>query len=376
MPQPPLEELETELKRDPGSRRFYELAREYQKLGRLDRARDLCEKGLALHPSQWQARILLAQIYVSEGRLDEGRQMAEKVLLALHDSVPANHLAADIYWALGQRDKALRHYQIVDLLEPGRAGVRDRLAELRPAPAPLASGASPEAGPTEAEGLEAPSGTSASPPPAPAGDPEAQGASDAAEPVKAALSTPAPEPPLSVSEVNEPGPMPDVKWQAGEEAAEVLGDDTASFAEILESEGSEPPSAEPASAPAEELPPPATPPRGWATSAGQAEEGLSDSDEEPGEAAAAPGLNTFTLAELYEHQGYPEKAVEIYQRMLLQDPDNGQIRVRIHALMQRIAGEAPEAPVVHQEDVEKAMRQKRIAVLQGWLRRVREGRHV
>ncbi len=376
MPQPSLEELETELKRDPRSRRFYELAREYQKLGRLDRARDVCEKGLALHPSQWQARILLAQIYVSEGRLDEGRQMVEKVLLALHDSVPANHLAADIYWALGQRDKALRHYQIVDLLEPGRAGVQDRLAELQAPTAPPVSEPSLEAGQAEAEGLHAPPGEPSSPPPAMPDDPGTQEAGDALPLVEGPLSASASEPPPSLSESNESGPMPDAKWHAGEEAADVLGDDTASFAEILESEGSELPSSGPPQVLAEELPPPATPPRGWAASAGQAEEEPSEPDVEPEGAAAPPGLNTFTLAELYEHQGYPEKAVEIYQRMLLQDPDNGQIHSRIQALMQRIAGAAPEAPVVHQEDVEKAMRQKRIAVLQGWLRRVREGRHV
>ncbi len=33
---PTLAELESELSRDPKSRRFYELAREYQKQGRMD----------------------------------------------------------------------------------------------------------------------------------------------------------------------------------------------------------------------------------------------------------------------------------------------------------------------------------------------------
>ena len=87
-------------------------------------------------------------------------------------------------------------------------------------------------------------------------------------------------------------------------------------------------------------------------------------------------MNTFTLAELYERQGYPEKAVEIYQRMLLREPENASIHARIRTLMQRMVGEAPEAPAVHQEDVEKALRQKRVLALQAWLRRVREGRNV
>ena len=103
MASPTLTELEEELKRDPRSRRFFDLAREYQRSGRLAEAMGLCEKGLNSYPNHWQARLLLAQIYVTKGNLEEGRDMVGKVLLAMHDSVPANHLAAEIYWALGTR---------------------------------------------------------------------------------------------------------------------------------------------------------------------------------------------------------------------------------------------------------------------------------
>ena len=67
MAPPTLAELEEELKRDPRSRRFFELAREYQRAGRLSEAMGLCEKGLATYPNHWQARLLLAQIYVTKG---------------------------------------------------------------------------------------------------------------------------------------------------------------------------------------------------------------------------------------------------------------------------------------------------------------------
>jgi len=107
-----------------------------------------------------------------------------------------------------------------------------------------------------------------------------------------------------------------------------------------------------------------------------------DSPEAPGvlSEAALPGpgpaFNTVTLAQLYESQGYPEKAVEVYQRVLLKEPDNAEVRERIRALKRRMAGEAPEAPAVQEEDVRKAVRQRRIAVLQDWLTRVREASHV
>ncbi len=122
--------LEAELKRDPGSRRFGDLAREYQRLGRLEEAKDLCEKGLARYPNQWQARLLLTQIYVAKGKLPQAKEAVDRILMALPDHVAANHLAGDIYYSLEDRPRALRHYQIVELFEPGRPGVGEKIAEL------------------------------------------------------------------------------------------------------------------------------------------------------------------------------------------------------------------------------------------------------
>jgi len=102
--------------------------------------------------------------------------------------------------------------------------------------------------------------------------------------------------------------------------------------------------------------------------------GLPAPSEPPEETGG--GLSTLTLAELYERQGYPEKAIEVYQRVLLKDPDNRAARDKIMALMHRMAGEEPGMPAVGQEDVEKALRMKRVTALQDWLRRVREGSHV
>ncbi len=397
MAPPTLIELEDELKRDPRSRRFFELAREYQKAGRLAEAMGLCEKGLASYPNHWQARLLLAQLYVTRGNLEAGRDMVGKVLLAMHDSVPANHLAAEIHWALGDRERARKHFQIVDLLEPGRAGVRERLAELLlPTAAP--ERAAVEESPLDLQPLDeapsapAPSAAAAIPTEAPA---SAQEARLEFEPLVAAPQ------PLPVKEptrgpeggrVPEGGvshePIPEElspaepaagPWHETEDHAAELEADTASFATVLD------PSAageETGPVAAADLPPgvpfPAAAPPAPPETALPDEVPLSEEEFAPrgGEEGVEAGMNTFTLAELYERQGYPEKAVEIYQRMLLLDPENASIHARIRTLMQRMVGEAPEAPAVHQEDVEKALRQKRVLALQAWLRRVREGRNV
>lgn len=367
MPQPSLADLENELKRDPRSRRFYDLAREYQKQGRFEEARDLCEKGLAVHPSLWQARILVAQIYVTQGNLEEGRQMVEKVLLAIHDSVPANHLAADIYNALGQRDKALRHYQIVELLEPGRAGVKEHLAELQPPPA--ADRLSPSSAPLPApepvlQSLDEPATELLSKPRAV--EPEPPQAPPAVPLDLEPLSTPLPPVHPGLSEE---------RFAVDSEFPQEESDEVSSFAEVLEPQAEE----EAVDLMGSDVQFPGAEEEPFMGGAFETVEQTVPKDADVPESDQAPpfaGMSTFTLAELYEKQGYPEKAVEIFQRMLLQDPENVEVHGRIKALMHRIAGEAPEAPVVHQEDVEKALRQKRVMALQGWLRRVREDRHV
>lgn len=355
-----LSELEEELRQDPRSRRFFELAREYQKLGRIEAAQELCEKGLTSYPNHWQARLLLSQIYVTKGKLDDGRQMVEKVLLALHDSVPANHLAADIYWAMGERDKALKHYQIVDLLQPGQAGVTERLVHLQAPPEPIAVESEPLLPSVQEFEPLADSPTAVAPVveeqsvprPAPAFPPKAE-----EPPTFEEAQSP------SIPEAPTPG-EPKAPWMESEIQNSELDADTASFSSVLD--------------PVDNLAAADSPVEQALTG----QEPLEDVEEGPAFQnqaeilETAPGLNTFTLAELYEKQGYPEKAVEIYQRMLLHQPDNTAIHGRIRDLMDRMAGETPEAPAVHQEDVEKAMRHKRILVLQGWLRRVREGRHV
>lgn len=366
MPPSTLSDLEEELRQDPRSRRFFDLAREYQKLGRLADAQGICEKGLSEFPNHWQARLLLSQIYVTKGKLDDARQMVEKVLLAFHDSVPANHLAADIYRALGDRERALRHYQIVDLLQPGLSGVEERLAELRAVETPLAPKAAAEPASVPFESLDQLPEES----PAPAEVFESEAPHSAPSPL---VSEPAylasdPRPmELSPSEPSENA----VPWADTGAPVSELDDDTASFESVLEPADQADAAAE--SAPEEFLAENAL----SQEPAGRAPAEDSPVREIPAEVPEdPPGLNTVTLAELYEKQGYPEKAVEIYQRMLLQGPENPAIHGRIRDLMARMAGEVPEAPAVRQEDVEKAMRQKRILVLKGWLRRVREGQHV
>ena len=103
-------------------------------------------------------------------------------------------------------------------------------------------------------------------------------------------------------------------------------------------------------------------------------------------AAAAPDveqdpLTTSTLAELYVTQGFPEKAIEIYSRIVSVDPQNLEAVTRLAELQQPapvadvaqaaiVAADLSSAPV--NLPVEGAAdQQAAVTVLEGWLENIR-----
>ena len=73
--------------------------------------------------------------------------------------------------------------------------------------------------------------------------------------------------------------------------------------------------------------------------------------EEPAEEPAEGEIYTQTLAELYAKQGAADKAVEVYRKLLEDDPDNGMFLHRVAELTRGVdvgpvAGDEPEVPEV------------------------------
>ena len=72
----------------------------------------------------------------------------------------------------------------------------------------------------------------------------------------------------------------------------------------------------------------------------------SDSEETPvddsGESASAPLLSS-TLADLYFEQGLPEKALDIYQQLSRQNPDDLSLRRRLKEVEEQLAGGSNES---------------------------------
>jgi tetratricopeptide (TPR) repeat protein len=362
-----LAELETQIREDPKMRRFFDLAREYQKMGRFDEAVGICEKGLDQNPNHWQARILLAQLYLAGDRLEDAHGMVERVLKALPENVAANHLAADIYYSQGEKDLALRHYQIVELFDPGKAQVKERIGRIKG-----------ESGHHEASDALAGGEAGQSP-----GRPDESAREAEAGPVAEAEEDPAHTVMLPVPPVESVEDSVDDAPASANESSDVweIPDMDEDPLALESSALSQPDFLRAGSADDQPLDEDVETDR-MATLTSETSESETDVEErvypspEIVEDTADVSLNTMTLAELYEKQGYPEKAIEIYQRILLKEPESAAIRERISRLMTGMAGVEQEGPAVQEVDVRKAVRSKRIELLEGWLRRIREGANV
>lgn len=369
-----LTSLEEEVGKDPLKGRFYELARKYQRLGRLDDAARICEEGLATNATRWQARILLAQLCVARGDFEEAGAQVQKVLLALPDNVPANHLAADIFYVRGDHEKALKHYKIVQLFEPGIQQVEERITKL-------------ESATSTAAAVETVVSDTAS-----HDSKETDESVKETVTVESALLIKQEEAPEEVEEheidiasatdIDEGGDSVDTasSWEVEEEAGARESETGESDIFVEEQDG-------------EDLEAVLTEDtdENWEDT----RDSLSFSDEkkpaEPVEEEEEVDLSedageelddkvdrlsdvsfgTNTLAEMYEEQGYPEKAIEVYQRMLLKDPENRQVLDVIERLKQKVIGDTVDTPSVENADVKRAIRQKRINILEAWLNSLR-----
>jgi tetratricopeptide (TPR) repeat protein len=73
--------------------------------------------------------------------------------------------------------------------------------------------------------------------------------------------------------------------------------------------------------------------------------------------APEPELSSPTLAELYFDQGFFEKAIEVYRRLLQREPDNERLRARMNEIdsIQRRAASPAGPPGSRQEAIGRAI---------------------
>lgn len=113
-----IEKLRIRVEKDPNSRLFLPLAEEYRKAGMLDEAIAALLNGLKRQPGYTSARVALGKIYLEKNMLNEARAEFENVVSVIPDNLFAHRKLADIYKEIGDAQKALSEYRLVVRLNP------------------------------------------------------------------------------------------------------------------------------------------------------------------------------------------------------------------------------------------------------------------
>ena len=294
-----IKKYEDILANEPESYCFTLLSELYRKLGLLDDAITVANRGIGLHPEYAGGYMAAGRAYFEKGMKAESREALERVVRVTPDNLLAQKLLCQIYLEQGKTECAINTLKVIELLNPGDVESRLMLDAF-----------------TNAEGRK-----------------EADASSE---------NTPAFVAEIAPSEIDFVDDVEDY----GRFEAELLN-------------------------------------KGY--------------DNEADIPAAEGHLATATLAELYVSQGFIDRAVDVYQQLLEEQPGNRELEDRmaqlkgvangIGSLMElQEPAEWVENPdfVLEQDETSvsgelcKVMsRQERvISILESWLRNIERGRCV
>ena len=110
--------LEDDLKKDPRSKSFCVLAQIYYSGGELDKAEQLCLKGLKSHPQYSPAYVLLAEIYKSQKQDDKALKCLNQAKELNPDNSNIYKNLAEIYSRQNNLEQTLNAYKMLAFFKP------------------------------------------------------------------------------------------------------------------------------------------------------------------------------------------------------------------------------------------------------------------
>jgi tetratricopeptide (TPR) repeat protein len=344
-PTPSIEKLLKKLEREPNPLIYLQLAEEYRKEGMHQEALKTCQDGLQRHPNYWSARVSMGRIYYETGDSEKAREELEKVIKAVPDNLLANKLLGDIYRDSGKFEDAMKRYNLVQMLTPADAEVAASIRKIEQSLSQPKSSVEPEQSLKTAEVK------------APPLEPIPPQAHEQDSPFSSA-----PTKILSRSELHSTAEFLPV------EPPTIKQKDIAESSTLLDAIHSQ-----------ERL---------RFTKEEEAIELQEDSErEDVGE------LTTQTLADIYIQQGLPDKAVRVYQKLLLKDPSNTELAQKLRELNPadvlfsssakeasesgsggKVRGRESEHPKRRASGVFSGERNRKISTLENWLAAIRRER--
>jgi tetratricopeptide (TPR) repeat protein len=393
--------LTERISKDPKSKLFVPLAEEYKKNGDIEMAIHVLSEGLKNNPGYVTARSFLGRLLFEKGELAASQSEFEEVVKAIPDNLLAQRKLGDLNILQNRRDEALKHYKIALALNPGDAEVASLISDIEDgidvrAGLQSKSKTSPEqAAPPSSQQSTTLAGTvplrAESPAPKKLEMPAAAlpASVGASEPLPASVSErepeQLPEPPSMMAETTKPAESIAGEPGSGEETGaeepeevlvvepledggppeEVLLTENAPLKLETEPEFIEREETEKAFMPSETvLEEPLIFPEEKTMQASGAEQAAPITEEpavEPttaeksSEQLEADDFTTDTLAELYIAQGFFEKAIDIYERMLADNPTSRGLKdklVRVKAMAGPLLEE--QAPLASEEKTKEA----------------------
>lgn len=281
-----IKKFEDTLERDPNSYCFAPLSELYRKLGMVDDAITIAKRGCEIHPEYVGGHMALGRAYFEKGMNPEAKVALGKVVRVTPDNLLAQRILSKIYMDEGDTSSAEESLKAILTHSPEDTESRMLLESLiRTSP----SVTQPMAVPDE-KGFD-------------------------------------------ISDTDVSDPNDDIaSWEEIEEFIDLEG------CEIVE---------EPMDEQAQEL----TDEEDAGleghyslSGGGKTEEISGDREQEEKDP-----LTTVTLAELYISQGYPKMALKIYKEILETDPENFDLKNRIHILKEEINEEEESAKEHSQE---------------------------
>jgi tetratricopeptide (TPR) repeat protein len=322
---PKIEELRFRIKTDPKSRLFFPLAEELRKVAAYSEAESVLRAGLEHHPTYLSGWVSLGRVLRDQKNEPGAIEALTKALQLDPGNVVAARLLADSYLAHGEKLEALKKYKLVHALMPSDSDLEGVISRIEEEINPTRIAVSePE---VAGDPAVAPQSTEEE-------SPWADAATSLLEEHRVEEAT-ADNEPMSVAHEESPFEEPAPAFTTA--ALEVEAPEGMHV-------GRAPMDAEVPLDMTAELPMVDAPPIAPAPASDVADV-FAPAEEQPREDITS----TLTMADLYAGQGLVADARQIYETILLRDPDNDTVREKLAALDQPQAAGGRDPKVVKLE---------------------------